>query len=80
MLEPIAEQLAAAAGARVTLTGTTADVGDAQGQVALSLATRAGGACQFLVDLGVPASSMTAVGLGSDFPGYRPGPQSRTAA
>jgi OmpA family len=53
----------------VTLTGTTADVGDKPGQVELST-KRAAAVARVLAGLGVPSSSMTAKGVGSDFPGY----------
>ena len=68
VLEPIADQLRAA-GLTATLTGTTARVGELSGQVELS-ERRAQAVSDELVDLGVPASALTAVGLGSEFPGY----------
>jgi outer membrane protein OmpA-like peptidoglycan-associated protein len=52
-----------------TLTGTTANVGDEDGQVDLS-EQRARAVLDLLVALGVPAHRLTAVGLGSDFSGY----------
>ena len=71
ILGPIAEQLAAAEGASVALTGTTANVGPIEGQVALSR-QRAAAVLALLADLGVPQSSMTADGVGSDFMDYVP--------
>jgi outer membrane protein OmpA-like peptidoglycan-associated protein len=71
VLSPIAKQLASSDGVRVTLTGTTANVGDFDGQKSLSQ-DRAGAVLQVLAELGVPRSSMTAVGLGSHFSGYVP--------
>jgi outer membrane protein OmpA-like peptidoglycan-associated protein len=68
VLEPIAEQLVTT-GATATLTGTTANVGDPSGQEDLSR-KRAQAVLDVLVDLGVPAANLTAVGLGSEFPGY----------
>lgn len=68
LLAPIAEQLAGS-GATATLTGTTADVGELDGQKALSL-RRAEAVRDLLVRLGVAAPNLTVVGLGSDFPGY----------
>ena len=69
-LQPLADRVRAA-GATAVLTGTTADVGDADGQVRLSR-ERAQAVADLLAQLGVPAASMTVVGLGSDFPGYVP--------
>lgn len=69
VLKPIAEQLKAADGVTVTLTGTTADVEDMPGQVKLSN-ERAAAVKGLLAELGVPTGSMTAKGVGSDFPGY----------
>ncbi|MGY1712412.1 OmpA family protein [Geodermatophilus sp. SYSU D00758] len=69
-LQPIADRMREA-GATATLTGTTADVGDAEGQVRLSR-ERAQAVADLLAQLGVPAASMGVVGLGSDFPGYVP--------
>ena len=54
-----------------TLTGTTARVGAPDGQIDLS-ERPAQAVLEELVDLGVPASALTAVGLGSEFPGYVP--------
>ena len=68
VLEPIAAQLVES-GATATLTGTTARVEDLDGQIALSL-RRARAVLEELVELGVPTESLTAVGLGSEFPGY----------
>jgi outer membrane protein OmpA-like peptidoglycan-associated protein len=68
VLEPIAEQLVETA-ATATLTGTTADVGPIEGQRALGL-SRAQAVLDELVALGVPASALTAVGLGSEFTGH----------
>ncbi|SDM18024.1 Outer membrane protein OmpA [Geodermatophilus siccatus] len=70
VLQPIAEQLVQA-GATATLTGTTARVRELGGQRALS-EQRARAVLSELVDLGVPASALRAVGLGSEFPGYVP--------
>jgi outer membrane protein OmpA-like peptidoglycan-associated protein len=67
-LEPIARKMISG-GLRATLTGTTADVGDEAGQRQLSR-QRAQAVLDLLVGLHVPAGRMTAVGLGSDFPGY----------
>ncbi len=69
-LQLIADQMRTA-GATATLTGTTADVGDLEGQRRLSR-ERAETVADLLSELGVPAGSMTVVGLGSDFPGYVP--------
>jgi outer membrane protein OmpA-like peptidoglycan-associated protein len=69
-LEPIAQQMVSD-NLTATLTGTTANVGDKAGQVRLS-EQRAQAVLELLVSLGVPAERMTAVGLGSDFPGYVP--------
>ena len=68
VLEPIAQQLVET-GATATLTGTTARVGDLKGQIQLS-ERRAQAVLEELVTLGVPASALTAIGLGSEFPGY----------
>ncbi|MGY1680679.1 OmpA family protein [Geodermatophilus sp. SYSU D01176] len=68
VLEPIAKQLVGT-GATATLTGTTARVGDLKGQRALS-EQRAQAVLEELVELRVPRESLTAVGLGSEFPGY----------
>ena len=70
VLEPIAEQLVETS-ATATLTGTTADVGPIEGQRALGL-SRAQAVLDELVALGVPGEALTAVGLGSEFPGYVP--------
>ncbi len=67
-LEPIARQMVTGS-LTAELTGTTADVGDPAGQRTLSQ-QRAQAVADLLADLGVPAGSMTAVGLGSQFPGY----------
>ncbi|WP_041775691.1 OmpA family protein [Blastococcus saxobsidens] len=67
-LQPIADRMQAA-GVTATLTGTTADVGDEEGQRQLS-EQRAQAVADLLGGLGVPAERMTVVGLGSDFPGY----------
>jgi len=71
VLAPIAKQLLAAAGVTVTLTGTTADVGDVPGRIELSQ-RRAEAVMRVLAELGVPESSMTAVGVGSEFSGFIP--------
>jgi len=68
VLEPIAAELVESR-ATATLIGTTADVGPMEGQRALGRA-RAQAVMQELVALGVPDDSLTAVGLGSEFPGY----------
>lgn len=68
VLEPIAERIQAA-NATAVLTGTTADVGDVQGQKQLSL-QRAQAVADLLARLGVAEKRMTVEGLGSDFPGY----------
>jgi outer membrane protein OmpA-like peptidoglycan-associated protein len=68
VLNPIADQLEAD-GLTATLTGTTARVGDLEGQIDLS-ERRARAVLAELVALGVPEDSLTAVGLGSEFPGY----------
>ncbi len=70
VLKPIADQLGTA-GLTATLTGTTARVGDLDGQVELS-ERRAQAVLEELVALGVPSESLTAVGVGSEFPGYVP--------
>jgi len=67
-VRPIAEQLIASDGT-ATLTGTTANVEDMAGQRKLSL-ERAQAVMGLLVGLGVPSDHLSAVGLGSDFPGY----------
>ncbi|WP_347060150.1 OmpA family protein [Blastococcus sp. HT6-30] len=67
-LQPIADRMRAA-GVTATLVGTTADVGDAEGQRRLS-EQRARAVADLLGGLGVPAERLTVVGLGSDFPGY----------
>lgn len=68
ILRPIAESLRAA-GVTATLIGTTARVGDADGQRRLSQ-ERAQAVADLLSDLGVPAPRLTVTGLGSEFPGY----------
>ena len=68
VLEPIAEQLVETGGT-ATLTGTTADVGPLEGQRSRGL-SRAQAVLDELVALGVPKDFLTAVGVGSDFPGY----------
>jgi outer membrane protein OmpA-like peptidoglycan-associated protein len=67
-LRPLAQRLRGT-GVTATLTGTTADVGDADGQRRLSR-ERAEAVAGLLRDLGVPADRLTVVGLGSDFPGH----------
>ncbi|MGY2001731.1 OmpA family protein [Blastococcus sp. SYSU DS1024] len=69
-LRPIAERTLAA-GLSAALAGTTADVGDAAGQVDLSR-RRAQAVADALAALGVPADRLTVIGLGSDFAGYDP--------
>jgi outer membrane protein OmpA-like peptidoglycan-associated protein len=71
VLTPLADQLAAVDGVTVTLTGTTVDLDDLQGQLDLSR-RRAQAVLELLAELGVPESSMTAEGVGSRFPGYVP--------
>jgi outer membrane protein OmpA-like peptidoglycan-associated protein len=56
---------------KVTLTGTTADVGTPAGRKDLSL-KRADAVRKTLVTLGVPASAITTRSVGSDWPGYVP--------
>jgi outer membrane protein OmpA-like peptidoglycan-associated protein len=68
LLKPIAERIRAA-DVTAVLTGTTADVGDLQGQKKLSL-QRAQAVASLLARLGVAEKKMTVEGLGSDFPGY----------
>lgn len=68
MLRPIAGQIVEG-GLTATVTGTTARVGDLEGQRALSL-ERAQAVAAVLADHGVPADAMTVAGLGSEFPGY----------
>ncbi len=68
VLAPIATRLAGA-GVTALLTGTTADVGDLDGQVELSR-LRAQAVKDLLAELGAPDERMTVAGLGSDFPGY----------
>jgi outer membrane protein OmpA-like peptidoglycan-associated protein len=68
LLKPLAEQLVAS-GATATLTGTTANVGDLEGQKKLSL-ERASAVRDVLAKLGAPGQNLTAFGLGSEFPGY----------
>jgi len=67
-LQPVAERMKLP-GVTGTLTGTTADVGDDDGQRRLSR-ERAQTVADLLQTLGVPAGTMTVIGLGSDFPGY----------
>ena len=67
-LRPIADQMVAGR-LTATVTGTTARVGAIEGQEALSL-ERAQAVADLLTDLGVPAASLTVVGLGSEFPEY----------
>ncbi|MGY1792819.1 OmpA family protein [Geodermatophilus sp. SYSU D00525] len=67
-LTPLAQQLSRP-GVSATVTGTTADVGDLDGQLQLSL-ERAQAVEELLVDLGARPDGMTAIGLGSDFPEY----------
>jgi outer membrane protein OmpA-like peptidoglycan-associated protein len=67
---PIAELLLSGQ-ASARLTGTTADVGDDEGQKDLSK-SRALAVRDLLVVSGVPEERLSVVGLGSDFPGYLP--------
>lgn len=69
-LQPIADSIKAAA-VTARLTGTTANVGDAEGQRRLS-EQRAQAVGSLLIGLGVPPERLTVVGLGSEFPGYVP--------
>jgi OmpA-OmpF porin, OOP family len=57
--------------AKAELVGTTADVGDQQGQVTLSR-QRAEAVRQVLIGLGVPPEKITSRGVGSDWPGHVP--------
>jgi outer membrane protein OmpA-like peptidoglycan-associated protein len=68
VLEPIAQRIRSV-GASAVLTGTTADVGNLQGQKQLSL-QRAQAVADLLAALGVSEQRMSVEGLGSDFPGY----------
>ncbi|WP_089404233.1 OmpA family protein [Geodermatophilus saharensis] len=68
VLAPLARQLGTP-GVSAVLTGTTADVGDMGGQVALSQ-SRAEAVRSLLAELGAQQDAMAAVGLGSDFPEY----------
>ncbi|MGY1696802.1 OmpA family protein [Geodermatophilus sp. SYSU D00814] len=68
VLAPLARQLGTP-GVSAMLTGTTADVGDMGGQVALSQ-SRAEAVRSLLAELGAQQDAMAAVGLGSDFPDY----------
>jgi outer membrane protein OmpA-like peptidoglycan-associated protein len=65
---PIAQQLITGR-LSARLTGTTANVEDKAGQIELS-EQRAEAVADLLVSLGVSPEQLTAVGLGSDFPGY----------
>jgi outer membrane protein OmpA-like peptidoglycan-associated protein len=67
-LQPLADQMVRE-GLSAKLTGSTARVGDEVGQRQLSQ-QRAEAVRQLLVDLGVPAERMTAVGVGSEFDAY----------
>lgn len=67
-LQPLAGRMQGS-GVTATLVGTTADVGDDDGQRQLSR-QRAQAVADLLGGLGVPAERMTVIGLGSDFPGY----------
>lgn len=69
-LRPIADQMVAGR-LTATITGTTARVGDGEGQQRLS-EQRAQAVAAELAALGVPAGSLTVVGLGSAFPEYVP--------
>ncbi|TQN42127.1 outer membrane protein OmpA-like peptidoglycan-associated protein [Blastococcus colisei] len=69
-LQPIAQRMTSQV-LSATLTGTTADKGDDEGQRALSR-QRAQGVADVLVELGVPVGRMTVTGVGSDFPDYDP--------
>jgi outer membrane protein OmpA-like peptidoglycan-associated protein len=70
VVEPLAKQLMTGQ-VSARLTGTTANVGDAEGQVRLSQ-DRAQAVLDLLVGLGVPSDRLSAAGLGSDFPEYVP--------
>ena len=56
-------------GLAATLTGTTADVGDPEGQRDLSL-QRAEAVAKELTGPGIASEQLTVVGMGSDFAGY----------
>jgi OmpA-OmpF porin, OOP family len=70
-LTPIARWLAAGTFRHAWLVGTTADVGSLAGQIALSR-LRAGRVRGALVALGVSPAQISAKGVGSDFPQFRP--------
>jgi outer membrane protein OmpA-like peptidoglycan-associated protein len=70
-LTPIATWLKAHPSRHAALVGTTADVGPLSGQVALSQA-RARRVRSELIMLGASPAQVTAVGVGSDFPQFRP--------
>jgi outer membrane protein OmpA-like peptidoglycan-associated protein len=70
-LRPIKERIEAE-GLAATLTGTTSDVGDQDGQRDLSL-QRAEAVAKELSSPGVASEQLTVVGMGSDFEGYDAG-------
>ncbi len=70
VIAPIAEQMVAG-GMTARVTGTTADVGEIDGQLVLSR-DRAQAVADVLADLGVQPGDLTVEGLGSDFPEYVP--------
>jgi outer membrane protein OmpA-like peptidoglycan-associated protein len=69
LLIPVADWLAEDPTRRVTITGTTADFGSREDQVAVSK-RRADTIAALLEDLDVPSNQLTTVGVGSDFPEY----------
>jgi outer membrane protein OmpA-like peptidoglycan-associated protein len=70
LVEPLAEQILSSQASAV-LTGTTANVRDMARQVLLS-EQRALAVLDLFVRLGVPKERLSAVGVGSDFPGFVP--------
>jgi OOP family OmpA-OmpF porin len=66
-LDPIAELIIAAPGARVEVGGHTDSEGPAEDNLVLSL-QRAEAVVAFLVERGVDPVQLTAVGYGEDFP------------
>jgi len=69
ILEPVATWLNGSPSRHVTITGTSANVGPADGQRALSEA-RATAVANLLIGLDAPAQQITAIGRGSNFPQY----------
>ncbi|SDH48207.1 OmpA family protein [Pseudonocardia oroxyli] len=70
-LRPVAEWLTAHPDTAVSLTGTTARVGDLPGQRRLAL-QRADAVKAVLVDAGIAGERITTAGVGSEFAGYTP--------